>query len=119
MNNTAILVKPNDNEFIAIIDDIDKFINKVKQIDYNNIGLNKDRNTIWNSAYKMIKTLENTIDDIDIYNKCDVQFTENYDGDGLLLISIFGDDGIVEFGIITSNNLDNSIDGLKINKQYR
>ena len=102
MNNTAILVKPNNNEFIAIIDDVDKFINKVKQIDYNNIGLNKDRNKLWDSAYKMIKTLDNTIDDIDIHNACSVQLTENYDGAGLLLISIFGDDGIVEFGIITN-----------------
>ena len=68
MKNKGILVKPNNNEFIAIIDDVDKFINKVKQIDYNNIGLNKDRKTIWANAYKMIKTLDNRIDDIDIHN---------------------------------------------------
>ena len=93
----GILIDPNKNEFLAVIKDVEKFIKTVMDIE------KRDKDT-WKESYEMIKGLNDEIDDIDIYNACSVYLSENYDGDGMDVISVGGDDGIIEFGIITKPN---------------
>ena len=57
---------------------------------------------LFKCALAIIEILDNKINDIDIYNHCSIDISENYDGKGMNVISISGDDGVIEFGIITN-----------------
>lgn len=103
LDNKGILVDPNNNEFLCVINNIDNFIKCCKRLDINNIGLNKDRIRLHKLSFKAIELLNDKINDIDINNKCSVEIDV---GTGLdiknININIFGDDGIVGFKILTS-----------------
>ena len=103
MNNKGILVKPNNNEFLCVINNIDSFIKCCKNLD-DSSNTDWTKNTkleLYKCALNIIEILDEKINDIAIHEVCSVQITEDYDGKGMILISIFGDDGSVEFGIIT------------------
>ena len=100
----GILVKPNNNEFLCVLNNIDSFIRCCNNLDYNNNNhLTSDKkNELFKCALNIIEILDNKINDIDIYNHCSIDISENYDGKGMNVISISGDDGVIEFGIITN-----------------
>ena len=104
MKKTGILVKPNNNEFLCILNNMDSFIKCCKNLDDNsNSKLTKNtRLELYKCALNIIEILDEKINDIGLHEVCSVDIVENYDGKGMILISIFGDDGVVEFGIITN-----------------
>tara|TARA_R110002051_G_scaffold110325_1_gene182922 strand:- start:175 stop:486 length:312 start_codon:yes stop_codon:yes gene_type:complete len=97
----GILINQHDNEFLAVIGDVKKFIKIVEGLDYHNCN-----NETWVKSYEMIKDLDDSIDDIDVHNKCSVcvsrwNSTEHYEND-LFDICIYGDDGMLHFEIHTN-----------------
>ena len=93
----GILISQHDNEFLAVISDVKKFIKTVEELEG---GEN------WVKSYEMIKDLDDSIDDIDVHNKCYVcvsrwNSTEHYEND-LFDICIYGDDGMLHFEIHTN-----------------
>ena len=76
----GILINQHDNEFLAVISDVEKFIKIVEGLDHHS------NNETWDKSYKMIKELDDSIDDIDVHNKCSVcvskwNSTGNYEND--------------------------------------
>ena len=59
----GILINQHDNEFLAVISDVEKFIKTLEELEG---GEN------WVKSYEMIKDLDDSIDDIDVHNKCHV-----------------------------------------------
>ena len=106
----GILIDPKENEFLAVIKDVEKFIKAIMSIDRDTwTKLPEDeQEKRWKESYEMIRGLNDEIDDIDIYNACSVVInkwssTEQYKND-LFDIEIFGDDGLIEFQIQTKPN---------------
>ena len=94
----GILINDYDEKFIAVISDVEKFIKIVEGLDYHS------NNETWEKSYKMIKELDDKIDDIDIYNACSVTVCPpQYEDDGFD-ICIYGDDGMLHFKLQTKPN---------------
>ena len=89
----GILINQHDNEFLAVISDVKKFIKTVEELEG---GEN------WVKSYEMMKDLDDKIDDIDIYTSCSVCVSPpQYEDDGFD-ICIYGDDGMLHFQLLTS-----------------
>ena len=104
----GILIDLNSNEFIAVVRDVEKFIKVIRNMDgdvWKKLPDDKQEK-IWKESYKMIKDLDDRIDEIDIYNKCSVcvsKWTSKKPyKDDLFDICIYGDDGMLHFEIHTN-----------------
>ncbi len=94
----GILINDYDEKFIAVISDVEKFIKIIEGLDYHS------DNETWEKSYKMIKGLDDKIDDIDIYNACFVTVSPpQYEDDGFD-ICIYGDNGMLHFKLQTKPN---------------
>ena len=88
----GILINQHDNEFLAVISDVEKFIKTLEELEG---GEN------WVKSYEMIKDLDDSIDDIDFHNTCSVCVSPpQYEDDGFD-ICIYGDDGMLHFKLLT------------------